>query len=297
MKLKLVSDGTVAGTRLVNAETGEPIGLIQDIRIRARVLEEPMIEALIQCVGMELELTGEFKKKERTVPIFDREAPTHPGKANAIIPPPSEDFPKREPTTKPTPRPGIYADMGGMKSEPAGVMEFENREPEVQALVDRAEELIVPTRETLHGTPIGQEHEIDKTTGMQKDYVVLSDAERAKGFVRPVRQKYKHVGTRPKYALRELTPEEHARYDHFGYAKYEEYPKGEPGPCGRYWTEKQLNSGCGSVTTMGIKLAETYARQPDFYGGTFCASCKNHYPVGKDGEFIWDDGSGEKVGT
>ena len=47
---------------------------------------------------------------------------------------------------------------------------------------------------------------------------------------------------------------------------------------------------------MGEALAETYARQPDFYGGTFCASCGTHFPVGADGEFVWD-GTTERVGT
>lgn len=53
---------------------------------------------------------------------------------------------------------------------------------------------------------------------------------------------------------------------------------------------------CGVVTTMGHALAETYARQPDFYSGTFCCGCGAHFPVGEDGEFIWD-GTKEKVGT
>lgn len=53
---------------------------------------------------------------------------------------------------------------------------------------------------------------------------------------------------------------------------------------------------CGVVTTMGYALAETYARQPDFYSGTFCCGCGAHFPVGEDGEFIWD-GTKEKVGT
>lgn len=71
-------------------------------------------------------------------------------------------------------------------------------------------------------------------------YLVLSEEERAKGFVRPVRSSYRH-------------------------------------------------SKCGSVTTMGHALAETYARDPKFYGGTYCCHCKMHLPVG---EFTWDkDGS------
>ena len=37
---------------------------------------------------------------------------------------------------------------------------------------------------------------------------------------------------------------------------------------------------CGSVTTMGLELAETYARDPGFYSGTMCVNChalwRNH---------------------
>jgi hypothetical protein len=82
-------------------------------------------------------------------------------------------------------------------------------------------------------------------------YLVLSDEERAKGFVRPVRDAYRHLV-------------------------------------------------CGSVTTMSRPLAETYARQPSFYGATFCVSCGGHYRVGEDGEFVWlehDGSDGPKVGT
>jgi len=47
---------------------------------------------------------------------------------------------------------------------------------------------------------------------------------------------------------------------------------------------------CGDQTTMGHALAETYARDPAFYSATFCVTCKAHFPVGKDGEFVWADG-------
>lgn len=83
--------------------------------------------------------------------------------------------------------------------------------------------------------------------GMQEKYLVLSDEERAKGFVRPVRRSYRH-------------------------------------------------SRCGAVTTMGQAIAETYARDPSFYGGTFCARCGSHFPVGEAGEFVWY-GTDLKVGT
>lgn len=87
--------------------------------------------------------------------------------------------------------------------------------------------------------------------GMQEKYLVLSDEERARGFVRPVRHSY-------------------------------------------------LHRICGTVTTMGTAIAETYARDPGFYGGTFCVACRQHFPVGADGEFTWvQDGkdTGLKVGT
>lgn len=105
------------------------------------------------------------------------------------------------------------------------------------------------TRTTLtDGSPVTADHrEINPATGQQKAYVVLSEEERAKGFVRPVRDSYRH-------------------------------------------------QVCGGVTTMGRALAETYAREPAFYSGTFCSHCRAHFPVGEDGEFVWAD-TDEKVGT
>lgn len=57
-----------------------------------------------------------------------------------------------------------------------------------------------------------------------------------------------------------------------------------------------LHEACGSTTTMALALAETYAAQPSFYGGTYCARCRGHFPVGAAGEFVWY-GTTEKVGT
>lgn len=56
-----------------------------------------------------------------------------------------------------------------------------------------------------------------------------------------------------------------------------------------------VHTACGAATTMGQAIAETYARDPSFYGATFCVRCQMHRPVGEHGEFVWDDGS--KVGT
>jgi len=69
---------------------------------------------------------------------------------------------------------------------------------------------------------------------------VLTEEERARGFVRPVRRSYWH-------------------------------------------------QVCGAVTTMARPIAETYAASPTYYGSTYCATCRQHRPVGADGEFYWCD--------
>jgi hypothetical protein len=81
--------------------------------------------------------------------------------------------------------------------------------------------------------------------GPQADvYLVLSDEERAKGWVRPYRDTYEH-------------------------------------------------EACGSITRMGTALSETYARDPKFYGATYCCVCRAHFPVR---EFRWTD-DGKVVGS
>jgi hypothetical protein len=136
--------------------------------------------------------------------------------------------------------------------------------------------------------------------GQQRSYLVLSDAERAKGFVRPVRLSYRHVGIAgPTHALRDLTEKERALNER-EFAKFEEYPPGFKGSAtGRFWTQAELDKvgrGCRTVTTMGQAIAETYAREPRFYGGTFCCGCGTHLPVGESGEFVWEP-DGSRVGT
>lgn len=145
------------------------------------------------------------------------------------------------------------------------------------------------------GGPVTADHrEINPATGMQKGYVVLSPEERAKGFVRPLRRSYVHRGARPRYPTRELTPEEVTRFAGFDYVRFEPYPEGKnDSVVGRYWTAAQLRSGCGAVTTMAQDIAETYARDPAFYGGTFCAGCRTHRPLE---EFVWE-GTDDVVGS
>jgi len=101
------------------------------------------------------------------------------------------------------------------------------------------------------GSPVTDDHRELRADGMQKAYVVLTQGERVKGFVRPFRNAYRHAV-------------------------------------------------CGKITTMSREIAETYARDPTFYSGTFCATCRGHFPVGEDGQFTWyemDGREGPKVGT
>lgn len=46
-----------------------------------------------------------------------------------------------------------------------------------------------------------------------------------------------------------------------------------------------LHQKCGVVTSMGNAIAETYARNPWFYSGTYCVSCMAHFPLN---EFNWE---------
>lgn len=137
----------------------------------------------------------------------------------------------------------------------------------------------------------------DKPGPQNEVYLILSAEERAKGFVRPVRQSYKHIGAPgAKYPLRDLTDEEKERYAGCDYVKFEPYPESESALTGTFWTQKRLDNvgkGCKSVTTMGRELAETYARDPHFYGATYCCVCQMHLPVA---EFRWD-GTEELVGS
>lgn len=89
---------------------------------------------------------------------------------------------------------------------------------------------------TTDGRPVAEARAAQASeTGMHESYVVLCEDERQRGFVRPYRDRYKHLT-------------------------------------------------CGTVTTMGRALSETYARDPKFYTHTFCVHCNRHPPVE---EFVW----------
>lgn len=137
-----------------------------------------------------------------------------------------------------------------------------------------------------------------RADGQHVDHWVLCQAERAKGFVRPVRLSYRHVG-RPaaEWPLRDLSEYEKRRYLEF--VKFEVYPESMSPRTGRYWTQAEMDAvdkGCGTVTSMPQSIAETYAREPGYYSSTFCCGCGKYLPVGDRGEFVWD-GTRERVGT
>jgi hypothetical protein len=125
---------------------------------------------------------------------------------------------------------GARAALGGNKI---------SRDPKRYATTDGK-----PPDESLAGYDSAAPKPINPATGQHGAYWVLCEEERGKGFVRPVRDSYKH-------------------------------------------------KKCGMSTRMGRKLAETYAREPKFYGATFCVCCGVHLPVS---EFIWD-GTNEDVGS
>jgi hypothetical protein len=140
-----------------------------------------------------------------------------------------------------------------------------------------------------------------RADGQKADHWVLCESERAKGFVRPLRKSYQHIGRPgPEFPLRDLTEDQRKRYGEYRYVKFEEYPEGHHGSAiGRYWTQEQLDKigkGCGTVTSMPRPIAETYARSPGYYGSTWCCGCGQYLPVGRDGEFVWA-GTSERVGT
>jgi hypothetical protein len=87
--------------------------------------------------------------------------------------------------------------------------------------------------------------QVPSSPGQQNDtYLVLSEEEVSKGFIRPFRQAYIH-------------------------------------------------GACQQKTTMGRRLCETYARDPKFYGETWCGMCRAHFPVQ---EFVWAE-DGKVVGS
>lgn len=142
------------------------------------------------------------------------------------------------------------------------------------------------------GKPLAADHrEINPLTGQQKEYMALCPDERAKGFVRPYRDMYKHVGhfIERCEATQKNDDDENPhqctrRFPHDGEHEFDALMLvNKP-----IKTLMQREGGCGATTTMHKAIAETYARDPHFYSGTFCVHCQTHRPLT---EFTWMDGT------
>ncbi|PJA24978.1 MAG: hypothetical protein COX57_05820 [Alphaproteobacteria bacterium CG_4_10_14_0_2_um_filter_63_37] len=114
---------------------------------------------------------------------------------------------------------------------------LEAAEKECKAMKEKPKTCLADGSEPTPG------YEEIRENGQQNGYLVLSEEERAKGFLRPLRYSYIH-------------------------------------------------GKCGGLTTMSTPVAETYARDPSFFTGTFCCHCCGHFPLP---EFTWD-GDGSVVG-
>jgi len=130
-------------------------------------------------------------------------------------------------------------------------------------------------------------------------YLVLSDEERARGFVRPYRDAYVHKGRRVCGRFHKIeSPLSAGQVAHVCSME-----PGHEGDCTVYSavTQPELDRlqktghlrGCDALTTMARPLSETYACNPKFYGSTYCATCRMHRPVN---EFVWD-ADGKQVGS
>lgn len=137
---------------------------------------------------------------------------------------------------------------------------------------------------TTNGRPVDEVRAAQKNaTGQHDGYIVLCPDERAKGFVRPYRDAYKHVG---RHVCGKAVSQGLGLSPFFCLMD-----PNHGGDCGAAFGP--LSTGCGTVTTMGRALSETYARDPNFYGATFCVACNKHLPVA---EFVWT-ADGERVGS
>lgn len=143
-----------------------------------------------------------------------------------------------------------------------------------------------------------------RPSGQNEKYLILSEEEREKGFVRQLRHSYVHRGRLYDKGIRMLDKPEVSENNGKTYVAVAVVLTDEEGNYqgGALITQEELDQhtktggyigGCGTVTIMGYELAATYARDPKFYGATFCCGCKKHLGVG---EFIWS-GTTQTVGS
>ena len=93
MKLRVVSDGTVRGTQLINTDTGEPLGMVQEIMFDIKA-DQHFADCIIKLVGVEFYLEGQFN----VAPTIQSPPPEHCENHQETTPeiPPVTDFPTLE---------------------------------------------------------------------------------------------------------------------------------------------------------------------------------------------------------
>lgn len=70
--------------------------------------------------------------------------------------------------------------------------------------------------------------------------------------------------------------------------QHEHHPSDLSGEIVRPYRDTYVHDKCGVATRMPAHCAETYQRNPKFYGATFCCGCGTYPPVS---EFKWNDGT------
>ena len=149
--------------------------------------------------------------------------------------------------------------------------DLQSSEPKFYSLAMNPEKRKIST--TTDGNPPREGFEdarapapINPATGQHEAYYILSAEERAKGFVRPVRRTYAHVG-KSVCGKREPSPEKTLG----AIVRICALPVGHSGEC--FSVTQQLSrpaaarvershvlGGCGTETSMEQTIAETYAR-------------------------------------
>ena len=154
---------------------------------------------------------------------------------------------------------------------------------------DLKERLEILEREVFHKRLGPQPESPEQVADREKEIECLIESARDKFEVdrsarvltngSPVPADYSHTEIEPETGMQKgyivLTPEERS--------------KGFIRPVRRAY--KHLK--CGQETRMALSIAETLARDPKFYSGGYCATCKTHF--GNE-EFVWPD-DGTQVGT
>lgn len=67
--------------------------------------------------------------------------------------------------------------------------------------------------------------------------------------------------------------------------QYENHPTKDEGEYVQPLRDSYVHEKCGATTTMGEKLAKSFARDPNQYVKTFCAGCGGYFTLD---EYHWE---------